>query len=113
MTNKKKIIEFNMKDIINIKINFTINNTIFDKDEFIDYDEGQLLAYNEMIEDIEIMYEDEFVNKYLKIVENIDGVFEKEEIKDKKEIEKLSGYNNAIVEVLELIDPIYKYDLDK
>ena len=66
-----------------------------------------------MIEDTEIMYEDEFVNKYLKIVENIDSAFEKEEIKDKKEIEKLSGYNNAIVEVLELIDPIYKYDLDK
>ena len=38
--------------------------------------------------------------------------FENEEFKDEKEIEKMSGYNNAIVSILECINPIYLYDIN-
>lgn len=113
MLNDKKIIQFNMSDIIKRKIQFTITNSIFDKIEYKENDEGELLAYNEMLVDIEIMNEDEFVSKYFKIVKEIGIQFENEEILDKKEIEKMSGYNNAIVSILQLINPIYEYDLDE
>lgn len=112
MLNDKKIIQFTIADIIKRKIQFTITNSIFDKIEYKENDEGELLAYNEMLIDIEITNEDEFVSKYLKIVNEIAIQFENEEILDEKDIEKMSGYNNAIVSILKLINPIYEYDLD-
>lgn len=112
MLNDKKIIQFNIADIIERKIQFTITNDIFDKIEYKENDEGELLAYNEMLVDSEIMNEDEFISKYLKAVNEIGRQFENEEILDEKEIEKMSGYNNAIVSILKLIHPIYEYNLD-
>ncbi|QIB69427.1 hypothetical protein Ami103574_08830 [Aminipila butyrica] len=112
MLNDKKIIQFSIADIIERKIQFTITNSIFDKIESKKNDEGERLAYNEMLVDIKIMGEDEFVSKYLEVVKKIGIQFEKEEISDEKEIEKMSGYNNAIVSILKLINPIYEYDLD-
>lgn len=113
MLSDKKIMQFTIVDIIERKIQFTITNSIFDKTEYKENDEGELLAYNEMLVDIKTMGEDEFADKYLEIIKNIGRQFENEEILDKKEIEKMSGYNNAIVSILELINPIYKYDLDE
>jgi hypothetical protein len=112
MLNDKKIIQLNIADIIERKIQFTITNDIFDNIEYKENDEGELLAYNEMLVDIEIMNEDEFISKYIKAVNEIGRQFENEEILDEKEIEKMSGYNNAIVSILTLIDPIYEYDLE-
>ncbi|HSQ88582.1 hypothetical protein [Romboutsia sp.] len=113
MLNNKKIKQFNIEDIIKRKIQFTITNSIFDKIEYKENDEGELLAYNEMLADIEIMCEDEFVSKYLEIVEKIGIQFDNKEILDEKEIEKMSGYNNAIVSILKLINPIHEYDLNE
>lgn len=112
MLNDKKIMQLTMVDIIERKIQFTNTNSIFDKIEYKETDDGELLAYNEMLVDVKIMSEDEFVSKYLGIVKEIGSKFENNEILDKKQIEKISGYNNAIVSILELINPIYKYDLD-
>lgn len=113
MLDSRKVMHFTIEDIIKRKIQFTIDNNIFDKIEYKENDEGELLAYNEMLVDIKIMSEDIFVRKYMGIVENIGRQFENEEILDEKKIEKMSGYNNAIVSIVELINPIYKYDLAK
>ncbi|SFM28821.1 hypothetical protein [Pelosinus propionicus] len=113
MLDNRKVMHFTIEDIIKRKIQFTIDNNIFDKIEYKENDEGELLAYNEMLVDIKIMSEDIFVRKYMGIVENIGRQFENEEILDEKKIEKMSGYNNAIVSIVELINPIYKYDLAK
>lgn len=113
MLNDKKIMQFTIADIIERKIQFTITNSIFDKIEYKENDEGELLAYNEMLVDIKTMGEVEFVSKYLEIIKKIGRQFENEEILDEKEIEKMSGYNNAIVSILELINPIYKYNLNQ
>lgn len=113
MLNDKKIMQFTIADIIERKIQFTNTNSIFDKIEYKENNEGELLAYNEMLADVKIMDEDEFVSKYLEIIEKIGSKFENKEILDEKEIEKMSGYNNAIVSILELINPIYKYDLNE
>lgn len=111
MINNKKINQFTLVDVIERRIHFTNTNTIFDKTDFKDNDEGELLAYNEMLVDVKEMNENEFVNKYLNIINKITVKFENEEIKDEKEIEKMSGYNNAIVSILKCINPIYEYDI--
>ncbi|MDQ0888947.1 hypothetical protein QFZ81_004035 [Paenibacillus sp. V4I9] len=100
-----------MVDVIERKIQFTKTNTIFDKTDFYNNDEGELQAYNEMLMDINEMKEIEFVNKYLDIIMKISIKFEENEITDGNEIEKLSGYNNAVVSILKCINPIYEYEI--
>lgn len=112
MISNKKMIKLTISDIIERKIRFTINNNIFDKIEFKENDEGELLAYNEMLVDIKIMNENEFISKYLKLIQKIKRQFENEEILCYKDIKQISGYNNAIVSILQLINPIYEYDLN-
>jgi hypothetical protein len=103
-----KLAMFTMGDIVNRKIHFTKTNTIFDKAEFQDMDEGELLAFHEMLCDVKVMNEEEFVSKYLNIIKKINMQFENEEFANEKAI----GYNNAIVSILECINPIYKFDLE-
>jgi hypothetical protein len=59
------------------------------------------------------MSEAEFVAKYFGIINKIHQQFDNRAFADEKKIEKLSGYNNATVSILELINPIYKYDLEE
>lgn len=108
-----KLMGFTIVDIIERKIEFTNKNTIFDKKEFKDYDDGVLLAYKEMLVDVKGMGEDEFTYKYIKIIKRIGKQFDNNEIMDSKEIERMSGYNNAIVSILILINPIYEYYLEE
>ena len=112
MESNKTINQFNLEDIILRKIQFTINNNIFDKLEYESYNAGELLAYNEMLADINTMYEFEFVTKYIKIIKNLAPRFEMKEITGEKELEKMSGYNNAIVSVLKCLNPVYEYDIE-
>ncbi|MFD1849709.1 hypothetical protein [Oceanobacillus bengalensis] len=104
--------QFTLVDVIERKIHFTKTNTIFDKTDFKDNVEGALLAYNEMLADVKEMKENEFVNKYIKIIKKLAVQFE-DEFNDKREIEKMSDYNNAIVSILKCINPIYEYDLQE
>jgi hypothetical protein len=108
----KKLTNFTLVDVIEAKIHFIKTNTIFDEKDFKDNDEGELLAYNELLSDAKEMNKNEFLSKYLKIVNRLYKQLENEEFKDKKQIDKISGYNNAIVSVLKCINPIYEYDLN-
>lgn len=112
MIDNKKLNQFTLEDIIRRKIHFTNTNTKFDKTDFIDNNQGELLAYDEMLVDVKEMNENEFVNKYLNIINKLAVHFEKGKITDEREIEKMSGYNNAIISILMCIDPIYEYDLE-
>lgn len=68
------------------------------------------MAYSELLADVKEMNENEFVSKYIRIRNRLSKQFENEEFKDEKEIDKMSGYNNAIVSVLMCINPFYEYD---
>ena len=111
MIDDKKLNQFTLVDVIERKIHFTNTNTIYAKTEFKDNDDGELLAYYEMLADVKEMKENEFVSKYLNIIHKLAQI-EIEELTDKEEIEKMSGYNNAIVSILKCINPIYEYDLE-
>lgn len=67
--------------------------------------------YNDMIQDTAVMTEEEFMNKYLKIVKEIEQKFNQNEIISKEEDHKLGGYSNAVVNVLLLINPLYEEEL--
>lgn len=57
------------------------------------------------------MKESEFTNKYLN---KLSVQFENdEEFTDKRELEKMSGYNNAIISILKCVNPFYEYDLEE
>jgi len=73
--------------------------------------QGELEAYNEMIRDVEKMTENEFVNKYLQIVKDIEQKFFNNEINNQEEDHMLGGFNNAVVDVLIIINPIYMEEL--
>ena len=108
----KKLAEFTLLDIIERQINFTKTNTIFDRKDFETYNEGSLLALKEMLADVKEMTEDEFTNKYLnimrKLADQFEG-FEEKEFNDEGEVDKLSGYNNAIISIMMCINPQYQY----
>ena len=112
MIDDKKLNQFTLVDVIERKIHFTNTNTIFDKIDFKDNDEGELLAYHEMLADVKVMMENEFVSKYLNIINKLSLRFENEEFTYKSEIEKMSGYNNAIISILSCINPGYMYDVE-
>jgi len=108
----KMLNQFTLVDIIERKIDFITTNTIFDKTDYKDNDEGELLAYSEMLVDVKEMKENEFISKYLNILNKFAVQFEEEEFNNKSEVEKMSGYNNAIVSVLKCINPIYEFDIE-
>ncbi|MDF2652492.1 MAG: hypothetical protein K0Q73_8297 [Paenibacillus sp.] len=113
MVSSKKLNQFTLEDVIHRKIQFTNTNTIFNKTDFKNDNEGALLAYSEMLADVKKeMEEDEFVGKYLRIIKNLGVQFENKEFTDENELERMSGYNNAIVSILKCIDPIHEFDLE-
>lgn len=101
-----------MVDIIERKIHFTKTNNIYDKKDYEVYNEGELLAFNEMLIDVKVMTENEFVSKYLDIVQKIEVQMDDEQFTDDREIEKLSAYSNAIVAILMCVNPQYEFPLE-
>ena len=107
-----KLNQFTLANVIERRILFTNTNTIYDKTDYKYTNEGELLAYTEMLTDVKDMKESEFVNKYLDIINTLSKQFENESFTDENEIEKMSGYNNGIVNILKCINPIYEYNLE-
>lgn len=97
-----------LQETINRKIQYIKNRSPEEKIDFESYDRGSLKASVEILSDIETLDENAFVKKYLDFIQaNKETKFILEE-----EIEEFDGYNNFIVPVLMLLNPIYKYDLD-
>lgn len=97
-----------LQEIINRKIQYIKNRSPEEKIDFESYDRGSLKASVEILSDIETLDENAFVKKYLDFIQaNKETKFILEE-----EIEEFDGYNNFIVSVLMLLNPIYEYDLD-
>ena len=65
LMDNKKLTQFTLVDVIERKIHFTKTNTIFDKKDFENDNEGALLAYNELLADAKEMNENEFVSNLM------------------------------------------------
>lgn len=89
---------------------FIHKQTIFDKAYYQSYDEGQLVAFEQMLEDVTVMYEDEFVNKYLMLLDSVTDSFKTSEQQDEAIEHKLVGYNDAILTIITYIRLEYPYN---
>lgn len=92
-----------LEEIIRRKIEFHQNNKILDTDE----NNGYIRGYSKILNDIN-MSEDDFIHKYLKVIKSLDIMFKNHD-ESMGNIDELSGYNNAIIEILRLIDEKYMY----
>ena len=106
----KKACDFNIKDILDKRIIFL--DDIIDEEENQIYKEGVLNAYIDMQKDMTLLNTDDFLKKYVYKLKEIGNILENKEASTVAETEKIIGYNNAVVSILEVIDPIYKYDLE-
>lgn len=103
--------EISLREIIERKVNYIRNSTSYKDVELENVKEGELRAYKEIIIDIEALSEAKFVDKYLKIIEQLKCQFDDVDYgKQVEQIEQLSGYNNAIVFVLSLLNPKYEFE---
>ena len=109
---RKKIGAMTLQEMVLEMRQFVIFGTVYQGSDFIDSNRGERKAYDEILDDMEILEKEEFVEKYISILKEIKELFEAETIQNDVEIEELSGYNNAIVNVLKCINPIYEYDLE-
>jgi len=70
------------------------------------------LAYKEILLDLRNFSESEFVTKYLDVVKELSKQIDKRELLPVSEMEEKAGYNNAIVSILSLINPIYEFETE-
>ncbi|HHG3233453.1 TPA: hypothetical protein ACPVXW_005136, partial [Vibrio parahaemolyticus] len=94
--------------IIERKIDFLLHNEIapWDGDN---YDLGEKDALERMLEDSGKLTESEFEAKYLKELVKLSNWFDGKEYCNDDDDEYYESYNNTIVSILELINPLHKY----
>lgn len=96
-----------LEQIIHRKIRYYQNET---DDELRDMNAGYVRGFEQMLSDMDLS-ETAFVDKYTSIIKELALTFTSfEGEKTDTCIDELSGYNNAIVEVLSLLDQKYLYD---
>lgn len=93
-----------LENIIQRKLRHFQND---DNEELLAVNSGYVRGFNQILSDMNLS-ETEFIKKYLDIVRNLKDIFENPEGND--DIDELSGYNNAIIDVLSLLDEKYLYD---
>ena len=76
---------------------------------------GGVVACDEIIADMKILCQDDFVNKYTNILKRLAEFFEADREENSvngtvsQEMEYFIDYNNKIVDVLKIITPIYEF----
>ncbi len=104
---KNVIKNFTLEDIIKRKLNYIINDEIF---QYEDHERnGEIQACKEIISDLPLLSEKEFIDKYLGILKKLEKQFENPNKLSQKYVEENSYYNNLIVWFLRLIEPKYEY----
>lgn len=100
-------VNITLEEIIKRKIQYHANDT---DEELFAMNKGYIRGFEEILKDIDSSEED-FIIKYIGKLRELSKVFEKsrngEKISD--DIDELSGYNNAIVDVLALLDEKLMY----
>lgn len=106
--------EISMKQIIERRVKYIETSDKYADADMENYDKGEIEGYEEILHDGSIMSEEEFIIKYLKVLGGLKEILENDYIQDEisvdPEIERLCGYNNAIVYILKLFNPIYISD---
>ena len=111
----KYVYQINLKEIIKRKMEYIEKSEVYKDIELENVKKGEIKAYTEILNDIEMQNEEMFIKKYSNIVCELNDRLEKTEYKadvNDMEVEQLTGYNNAIVFVMTLINPKYEFTFD-
>ena len=111
----KYVYQINLKEIIKRKMEYIEKSEVYKDIELENVKKGEIKAYTGILNDIEMQNEEMFIKKYSNIVFELNDRLEKTEYKadvNDMEVEQLTGYNNAIVFVMTLINPKYEFTFD-
>lgn len=97
--------------ILQRKIDFLLTNNISPWNEDDKSDQGELDALNNMLRDTSVLTEQQFESKYLAELAVLKERFENKEYSVNDDDDYYETYNNTLVDILELINPINRYDL--
>ena len=98
-------------EILQRKLEFHLNNDIFPKIGNENSDRGERDALERMIVDSKNMSECNFETKYLAELEDLKARAESKPFSAADGDDYFESYNNTIVGILALINPIHLYDL--
>lgn len=101
----------NLSKIIQRHIEFFHNNDIFPKEGNEESERGELEALENMLADSKKLTEKEFEAKYIKELTALKKRFEDKEYSVEDGDDYYESYNNTLVEILKIINPIHLYDL--
>ena len=99
-----------LSSILERRVDFLLNNEIVPY-EGDSADRGEEKALKNMLEDSRMLNEKEFVNKYQGELASLKERFENKEYSKEDGDDYFESYNNTIVSILMIINPIYEYDL--
>ena len=112
MDSMMKVKEVNIEIILKEKIQYAetnINSGEYEDDMYVI--QGEITAYRKILEDIRDYSVNDFARKYIDIVKKIHYNIENNVNLDEKKTAWMSGYNNATVDILKLINPSYEFDV--
>lgn len=104
---KNDTANISLKQVINKRISYYKEITLDTKDELYEYNKGMLESYIEMYKDIDMVSKTEFVSKYSNKIYEFSKKMDSNSIN--QNIDFQTGENNAIVDLLSIINPKYEY----
>ena len=104
----KKTVNISLDEILQRKLEYYSNDS---NQELLALNSGYVRGFKQMIADINLS-EATFTDKYINILQGLKKEIEPYEGTETDEtVDELCGYNNAIVDVLSLLDLKYFYDI--
>lgn len=103
--------DISIVDIINERMTFIINDSTCRSEDIRSVSNGELQAYSDMLADIEKCTIQDFLSKYILIARELNQKFENGNFKSESECETFSGYNNAVIRTIGMIQPELEFDL--
>lgn len=103
---------FTLQDIIERKILFIKKQKGFEINYYKSYDEGSLLALEQMMKDVQLMYEEDFLKKYLLALNKSCKQLKLSKSTNEIISSKLLGYNDSILQIISYINPEIPYTID-
>lgn len=113
MNKIKNIDQLSLSNILERKISFVMNNDIFPKGDNCPHDAGSLKALQNMLKDSHKMIEEDFQLKYFNEIKLLKINNDEKPYSGEYEDDYDEAYNNQIVEILTIVNPINQYDLDE
>ncbi|WP_214740649.1 hypothetical protein [Exiguobacterium sp. s48] len=118
--NHTKLSSFTIIDVIERQIHFVEANNVFEDLSVEDlhigrlrnFQTGQLLALRNMLSDVMEMNENQFLDKYLTKMDDLNEQYKVGNFPSRSQADQLNGYTTAVINILSCIDPEFYFALE-